>query len=83
MQVLKVKEEEKIVQRRKKKQLCVLAVRGVAGETDYCVLDSVCFQNLPARVHFRKTLKNWLTHQQRSNVSAGVLAKGIFVVMRH
>lgn len=58
------------------KQLCVLAVRGVADETDYCVQDGVRFQNLPARVHLRKTLKNWLTHQQGSNGVCWSVGKG-------
>lgn len=58
------------------KQLCVLAVRGVADETDYCVQDGVRFQNLPARVHLRKTWKNWLTHQQGSNGVCWSVGKG-------
>lgn len=54
----------------------MLAVRGVAGETDYCVLDGVCFQNLPARFHLRKTLKNCLIHQPRSNGVCWSVGKG-------
>lgn len=43
VQVLQVKEEDKIVQREKKKQLCLFAVRGVAGKADHCVLEQWVF----------------------------------------